>query len=435
MVRRLDASDPEFEEAFKALMALERGASDDVSGVVRRIIEDVRAHGDDALHALNLKFDGVDTKADGLAISPEEIAAAVAACSKRELDAIRFAAERIHAYHVKQIPADETYTDDKGVTLGCQWRAVSAAGLYVPGGTASYPSSVLMNAVAARAAGVERLVMVVPTPGGKITPLVLAAADLAGVDEIYKVGGAQAIAALAWGTETIRPVDIIVGPGNAYVAAAKKEVFGQVGIDMIAGPSEILVVADGANDPEWIAADLLAQSEHDALAQSILITLDAKFGDAVADAMERQLVSLPREAIARAAWESFGAIITVASLDDALRLVDAIAPEHLELAIDNPQVFGAKVRNAGAIFLGRHTPEAIGDYVAGTNHVLPTEGSARFSSGLSTLTFMKRTSLLGCDPAALSALAEAGTALAEVEGLHAHRRSISIRTNRGGGDT
>lgn len=432
MVRRLDASDAGFEEAFKCLLAFERGTSDDVSGVVRGIIADVRARGDEALHALNLKFDKLDTTGSGLAVTADEIAAAVAACSERELDAIRFAAERIHAYHIKQIPADETYTDDKGVTLGCQWRAVSAAGLYVPGGTASYPSSVLMNAVAAKAAGVDRLVMVVPAPGGKITPLVLAAADLAGVDEIYKVGGAQAVAALAYGTQTIRPVDIIVGPGNAYVAAAKKEVFGQVGIDMIAGPSEILVVADGASDPDWIAADLLAQSEHDALAQSILITLEPSFGDAVEAAVERQLGTLPREDIARAAWESFGAIITVTDLEEALPLVDAIAPEHLELALDNPQDFGTRVRNAGAIFLGRHTPEAIGDYVAGTNHVLPTEGSARFSSGLSTLTFLKRTSLLGCDPAALSELAEAGAILAEVEGLHAHGRSISMRTNRGG---
>lgn len=433
MVRRLDARSYGFAEAFDALLKLERGMSDDVSGTVRAIIADVRQKGDKALHDLNTKFDRVDTRAKGLLVAKEDIAEAVAACSVRELDAIRFAAVRIHAYHVKQVPQDEIYTDDQGVTLGSQWRAVQSAGLYVPGGTASYPSSVLMNAVAAKAAGVERLVMVVPTPDGKIAPLVLAAADLAGVDEIYRVGGAQAIAALAYGTETIRPVDIIVGPGNAYVAAAKREVFGQVGIDMIAGPSEILVVADGANDPDWIAADLLAQSEHDALAQSILITSDAAFGVAVEEAVERQLATLPREAIARAAWEAFGAIILVSDLAAALPLVDAIAPEHLELAFDAPEGFAAKVRNAGAIFLGRHTPEAIGDYVAGTNHVLPTEGSARFSSGLSTLTFMKRTSLLGCDPAALAALSEAAITLAEVEGLDAHGRSISIRTNRGEG--
>lgn len=434
MVRRLDARSPEFTEAFDALLMLERGMSDDVSGTVRGIIADVRQRGDEALHDLNVKFDRVDTRGEGLAVSKGEIAEAVAACSARELDAIGFAAERIHAYHVKQVPQDEIYTDDQGVTLGSQWRAVQSAGLYVPGGTASYPSSVLMNAVAAKAAGVERLVMVVPTPDGKIAPLVLAAADLAGVDEIYRVGGAQAIAALAWGTETIRPVDIIVGPGNAYVAAAKREVFGQVGIDMIAGPSEILVVADGTNDPDWIAADLLAQSEHDALAQSILITSDEAFGDAVEEAVERQLATLPRAAIARAAWQAFGAIILVSDLAAALPLVDAIAPEHLELAFDEPEGFAAKVRNAGAIFLGRHTPEAIGDYVAGTNHVLPTEGSARFSSGLSTLTFMKRTSLLGCDPAALAALSDAAITLAEVEGLDAHARSISIRTNRGEGE-
>lgn len=432
MVRRLDARNAGFFEAFEALLALERGTSDDVSGVVREIIADVRERGDEALHELNTKFDRVDTRATGLAISRVEIAEAVRASSKRELDAIGFAAKRIHDYHVRQVPSDETWTDENGVTLGSQWRAVRAAGLYVPGGTASYPSSVLMNAVAARAAGVERLVMVVPTPDGKIAPLVLAAADLAGVDEIYRVGGAQAIAALAYGTQSIRPVDIIVGPGNAWVAAAKREVFGQVGIDMIAGPSEILVVADGTNDPDWIAADLLAQSEHDVLAQSILMTTDEAFGDAVEAAVEKQLGTLVREKIARAAWETFGAIITIADLGDALPLVDRIAPEHLELALDDPAAFAAKVRNAGAIFLGRHTPEAIGDYVAGTNHVLPTGGSARFSSGLSALTFMKRTSLLGCDPAALGALAEAATVLADVEGLHAHGRSISIRTNQGG---
>ncbi len=431
MVRHLDARSPEFTQAFDALLKLERGMSDDVSGTVRAIITDVRQRGDAALHDLNVKFDRVDTRATGLVVSKEEIAEAVAACSARELDAIGFAAARIHAYHVKQVPQDEIYTDDKGVTLGSQWRAVQSAGLYVPGGTASYPSSVLMNAVAAKAAGVERLVMVVPTPDGKIAPLVLAAADLAGVDEVYRVGGAQAVAALAYGTQTIRPVDIIVGPGNAYVAAAKREVFGQVGIDMIAGPSEILVVADGANDPEWIAADLLAQSEHDGLAQSILITSDQAFGAAVEEAVERQLATLPREAIARAAWQAFGAIILVSDLESAIPLIDRIAPEHLELCFDAPEAFAAKVRNAGAIFLGRHTPEAVGDYVAGTNHVLPTEGSARFSSGLSTLTFMKRTSLLGCDPAALAALSGAALTLAEVEGLDAHARSISIRTNRG----
>lgn len=431
MVRRLDARSSDFYEAFEALLKLERGTSDDVSGTVRGIIADVRQRGDEALHDLNVRFDRVDTRAKGLGVSKDEIAEAVAACSARELDAIRFAAERIHAYHVKQIPQDEIYTDDKGVTLGSQWRAVEAAGLYVPGGTASYPSSVLMNAVAAKAAGVARLVMVVPTPDGKIAPLVLAAADLAGVNEIYRVGGAQAIAALAYGTKTIRPVDIIVGPGNAYVAAAKREVFGQVGIDMIAGPSEILVVADGANDPDWIAADLLAQSEHDALAQSILITTDESLGDAVEKSVERQLATLPRETIARAAWQAFGAIVVVSDLEAALPLIDRIAPEHLELCFDAPEGFAAKVRNAGAIFLGRHTPEAIGDYVAGTNHVLPTEGSARFSSGLSTLTFMKRTSLLGCDAEALAALSEAAITLAEVEGLDAHGRSISIRTNRG----
>jgi histidinol dehydrogenase len=431
MVRRLSQHDKAFEDAFAELLGLERGTSADVSEVVREIICDVRKRGDGALHDLNLRFDKVDTSVLGLAFSAHEMNAAIDACSKDALKAIRFAADRIFAYHQRQVPEDELYTDKKGVRLGSQWRPVASAGLYVPGGTASYPSSVLMNAMAAKAAGVERVVMVVPTPNGKIAPLVLAAADLAGVTEIYRVGGAQAIAALAYGTDSIAPVDIIVGPGNAYVAAAKREVFGQVGIDMIAGPSEILVVADGSNDPDWIASDLLAQSEHDALSQSILITDDAAFANAVVEAVERQLSTLPREDIARAAWEAFGAVIEVMSLAGAVPLIDKIAPEHLELALDEPEAYAASVRNAGAVFLGRYTPEAIGDYVAGTNHVLPTGGSARFSSGLSTLTFMKRTSLLGCDSEALNALASAGELIADIEGLEGHGRSISIRRNRG----
>lgn len=433
-MRRFSTRTPSFDEEFSDFLGLERGTSEDVSVVVRDIISEVRARGDDALHDYNLKFDRVDTRALGLAVSVDEVEAAVAACSEEALDALRFAAKRILAYHERQVPIDELYTDDQGIQLGAQWRAVGAAGLYVPGGTASYPSSVLMNALAAKAAGVPRIVMVVPTPDGKVAPLVLAAAHLCGIDEIYRVGGAQAIAAFAYGTGSISPVDIIVGPGNAYVASAKREVFGQVGIDMIAGPSEVLVVADGANDPDWIAADLLAQAEHDALAQSVLITTDESFGGRVGEAVERQLSTLPRQEIARAAWKAFGAIVTVENLDEAQELVDQIAPEHLELAIDEPEVFAGKVRNAGAIFLGRHTPEALGDYVAGTNHVLPTEGSARFSSGLSTLTFMKRITLLGADAAGLGALAGAALTLARVEGLDAHGRSISIRTNKGAGD-
>ena len=431
-MRVFESTAASFEEEFSAFMAQERGTSVDVSTIVRSIIADVRARGDETLHDLNLRFDNLDTRQTGLRFTPAEISAAKSECSEKALAALKFAADRILDYHLRQVPEDELYTDDQSIRLGSQWRAVGAAGLYVPGGTASYPSSVLMNALAAKAAGVPRIVMVVPTPKGEVAPLVLAAAELCGIDEVYRVGGAQAIAALAYGTKTIRPVDIIVGPGNAYVASAKREVFGQVGIDMIAGPSEVLVVADEKNDPDWIAADLLAQAEHDALAQSILITTDRAFGTAVSEAVERQLQTLPRADIARSAWEAFGAIIIVPSLEEALPLVDRIAPEHLELAFDEADSFAANVRNAGAIFLGRHTPEALGDYVAGTNHVLPTEGSARFSSGLSTLTFIKRITLLGADPKGLSNLADAALTLAEIEGLEAHGRSISIRTNKGG---
>lgn len=434
MVFRHTSTAPSFLEDLAAFLARERGVNDDVSDVVRAILTEVRLRGDAALHDYNMRFDRIDTRSSGLRISDEEMEAAREACSHEALAALSFAAERITAYHARQVPQDELYTDDRGVKLGCQWRAVGAAGLYVPGGTASYPSSVLMNALAAKAAGVPRIVMVVPTPDGEVAPLVLAAAKLCGVDEVYRVGGAQAIAALAYGTESIQPVDIVVGPGNAYVATAKREVYGTVGIDMIAGPSEVLVVAEAGSDADWIAADLLAQAEHDALAQSILITTDPALANDVAEAVERQLKVLPRADIAAEAWERFGAILTVASLDDALPLVDRIAPEHLELSLNDPESFAARVRNAGAIFLGRHTPEALGDYVAGTNHVLPTEGSARFSSGLSTLTFMKRISLLGAEADGLAALSEAALRLSEVEGLAAHGRSISIRTNGGQDD-
>lgn len=424
---RLNAAAPDFEQSFNALLGADRGDADDVASVVRSIIADVQSGGDATLIELSAKFDRVDLSTLGLAISAEEIDSAVAQCEPQALAALAEAARRIEVYHLRQVPSDDLFTDDAGVTLGHRWNAVEAAGLYVPGGTASYPSSVLMNAIPARVAGVDRIVMVVPTPDGKLNPLVLAAAKIAGVTEIYRIGGAQAIAALAFGTETIALVDMIVGPGNAYVAEAKRQVFGHVGIDMVAGPSEILVVADSQNDPAWIAADLLSQAEHDTLAQSILITDDQVFADAVVSALEVQLKSLPREAIARQAWEDFGAVIIVPDLGQAPALIDAIAPEHLALAVDDADGLAKKIRNAGAIFLGRLTPEAIGDYVAGSNHVLPTSRSARFSSGLSVLNFMKRTSLLACDAESLGAIGPSAITLAEAEGLDAHARSVAIR--------
>jgi histidinol dehydrogenase len=361
---------------------------------------------------------------------PDEIAAAAASCDPAGLDALELARARIEAYHRRQLPRDERFTDSLGVELGYRWRAIAAAGLYVPGGTAAYPSSVLMNAVPAKVAGVERLVMVVPAPGGKLNPLVLAAASLAGVDEMYRIGGAQAVAALAYGTATIAPVDKIVGPGNAYVAAAKRLVFGKVGIDMIAGPSEVLIVADGDANADWIAADLLAQAEHDTAAQSILITDDMMLASEVEVALAGQLATLPRAEVATASWRDFGATILVETLDDAVALVDAVAPEHLEIVARDAERLAARVRNTGAIFLGPHTPEAIGDYVAGSNHVLPTARSARFSSGLGVLDFMKRTSMLKCGPDQLAALGPAAIALGEAEGLSAHARSVAIRLNR-----
>jgi histidinol dehydrogenase len=430
MPRRLDARAKDFASGFAALIQSRGEGQEDVSRDVKAIIAEVRAHGDAALIAISRRFDHVDLSVETLRVSPDDIAAAWRGSTQDIKDALSLAASRIEAYHRRQLPVDESFTDETGATLGWRWGALSSVGLYVPGGTASYPSSVLMNAVPARVAGVQRIAMVTPASGGAINPLTLVAARIAGVSEIYRVGGAQAIAALAFGTKTIAPVDKIVGPGNAYVAAAKREVFGRVGIDSIAGPSEILVVADGANDPAWIAADLLSQAEHDASSQSVLITDDAAFAETVATEVERQLAALPRRDIAARAWRDHGAIIVVGKLEDAPPLVDAIAPEHLQIATADPRALFARVKHAGAVFLGRHTPEAIGDYIAGPNHVLPTSRNARFSSGLSVLDFLKRTSILACDAEALSRLGPAALALAEAEGLAAHGRSIAIRLNR-----
>jgi len=429
MPLRLDARDADFDQRFRAFLGVKREAAADVEAAVRAIIADVQARGDKALIELTAKFDRVDLSGPGLRVSAADIDAALAACDPEALAALKLARDRIESYHLRQKPKDDRFTDALGVELGTRWTAIEAVGLYVPGGTAAYPSSVLMNAVPAKVAGCERLVMVVPTPDGRLSPLVLAAAKIAGVDEIYRIGGAQAVAALAYGTESIAPVSKIVGPGNAYVAAAKRVVFGQVGIDMIAGPSEVLVIADKTGNPDWIAADLLAQAEHDVSAQSILITDDASLAGAVEKAVESQLKTLPRADVASASWRDFGAIITVARLDDAIALTDRLAPEHLEIAAEDPEHFVARIRNAGAIFIGAHTPEAIGDYVAGSNHVLPTARSARFSSGLGVLDFMKRTSLLKCGPEPLRALGPAAIALGKAEGLDAHARSVAIRLN------
>jgi len=430
MPLRLDTRDADFPERFAAFLATKREAAQDVEHAVRAIIADVMARGDAALIELSRKFDRIDLDQVGLRVTPDELAAAAGACDPTALDALKLARERIEAYHRRQLPRDERFTDALGVELGYRWTAIAAAGLYVPGGTAAYPSSVLMNAVPAKVAGVERLVMVVPAPDGKLNPLVLAAASLAGVDEIYRIGGAQAVAALAYGTKTIAPVDKIVGPGNAYVAAAKRLVFGKVGIDMIAGPSEVLIVADGDANADWIAADLLAQAEHDTAAQSILVTDDPMLAGEVEIAVTAQLATLPRVDVASASWRDFGATILVETLDDAVVLVDAVAPEHLEIVARDAERLAGRIRNTGAIFLGAHTPEAIGDYVAGSNHVLPTARSARFSSGLGVLDFMKRTSMLKCGPEQLARLGPAAIALGEAEGLAAHARSVAIRLNR-----
>ncbi|MBW8908247.1 MAG: histidinol dehydrogenase [Mesorhizobium sp.] len=429
MAITLRLEDADFERRFAAFLTTKREVSADVEAAVRDIIGRVRAEGDKALIDYTLKFDKADLGKLGIAVSKDDTAKAYAAADPATIEALKFARDRIRSHHERQKPKDDRYTDAAGVELGSRWTAVEAAGLYVPGGTASYPSSVLMNAVPARVAGVERIVIVVPATGGVINPLVLVAADLAGVSEIYRVGGAQAVAALAYGTETIQPVAKIVGPGNAYVAAAKRQVFGTVGIDMIAGPSEVLVVADADNDPDWIAADLLAQAEHDVSAQSILITDNAEFGKAVEQAVERQLKVLPRGETAAASWRDFGAVILVPTLEASLPLVNRIAAEHVELAFDDAEAFLARMRNAGAVFIGRHTPEVIGDYVGGSNHVLPTARSARFSSGLSVLDFVKRTSILKLGPEQLRALGPAAIALAKAEGLDAHARSVAIRLN------
>lgn len=426
----LEQQAADFEAKFKAFLTTKREVSEDVNAVVRDIIKDVQARGDSALADYSLRFDRVDLNTVGLQVTEAEIDAAVSVTDPKVLDALKLAAERIEKHHARQMPKDDIYEDAIGVGLGSRWTAIEAVGLYVPGGTASYPSSVLMNAVPARVAGVPRMVMVVPAGGGAINPAVLAAARIAGVTEIYRVGGAQAVAALAYGTETIAPVAKIVGPGNAYVAAAKRQVFGTVGIDMIAGPSEVLVIADAENNPDWIAADLLAQAEHDAGAQSIVITDNAEFGRAVEAAVERQLKTLSRSETAAASWRDFGAIILVDDLKNSIPLANRIAAEHLELAVADPDALMNKITNAGAIFVGRHTPEVIGDYVGGSNHVLPTARSARFSSGLGVLDFVKRTSILRLGPEQLRALGPAAITLAHSEGLDAHARSVAIRLNQ-----
>jgi histidinol dehydrogenase len=426
----LDSRDAGFAAAFETLLNSKREASEEVGNAVAAILADVKARGDAAVIDYTERFDKPAQASWQLRVTDEEIAAASARVSADVLSALTVAHERIRAHHEKQKPLDHVYQDHLGVTLGTLWTPVEAVGIYVPGGTAAYPSSVLMNAVPAKVAGASRIAMVVPMPGGEANDAVLAAAKIAGVTEIYRIGGAQAVGALAYGTETIAPVSKIVGPGNAYVAAAKRQVFGTVGIDMIAGPSEVLVIADSSANPAWVAADMLAQAEHGGGAQSILVTTDARLADLVEDEVWRQIEQLERAEITRAGWEEFGAIITVASMAEAVELANRIASEHVELAIDDPQALLPKIRNAGAIFLGHHTPEAIGDYVGGSNHVLPTARSARYASGLGVLDFMKRTSVLGCDPASLAELAPAARTLATTEGLGAHERSIAIRLNR-----
>ena len=427
MPQFLNTRDEDFEDRFQALLTMKREDAPDVDQAVAEIIADVRSRGDAALIDLTSRFDRLDLTGETLAFSEAEIDAAIEEVPEAEREALELAAERIRAYHERQVPEDHAWTDESGAMLGWRWTAVGAAGLYVPGGLASYPSSVLMNAVPAKVAGVERLVMTAPTPDGKVNPLVLLAARLSGIDTVYRLGGAQAIAALAYGTETIRPVDKITGPGNAYVAAAKRRVFGNVGIDMIAGPSEILVIADANNDPDWIAIDLLSQAEHDESAQSILITTSEQFGREVVMEVERYLGILERADIARKSWEDYGAVIVVQNLGEAAALADDIAPEHLELCVASPEALSENIRNAGAIFLGAWTPEAIGDYVGGPNHVLPTARSARFSSGLSVLDFMKRTTLARMTPGALTRIGPAAETLAISESLEAHGLSVRAR--------
>lgn len=421
---------PDFEARFTALLSLKREEAEDVDTAVAAIIADVRARGDAALIELTERFDRLRLTPRTLAFSATEIDEECARVAPEDRAALELAAERIRAYHVRQMPEDALWTDPDGATLGWRWTPVSAAGLYVPGGLASYPSSVLMNAIPAQVAGVDRLVIACPTPGGAVNPLVILAARLAGVETIYRIGGAQAIAALAYGTETIAPVDKITGPGNAWVAAAKRRVFGRVGIDMIAGPSEILVIADADNDPDWIALDLLSQAEHDESAQSILITDDAAFGRAVAEAVATRLETLERRAIAGASWAANGAVIVARDLAEAAELSNRVAPEHLELCVADPEALAATIDHAGAIFLGKWTPEAIGDYIGGPNHVLPTARSARFSSGLSALDFLKRTTLAKMTPAALKTIGPAAERLATSESLQAHGLSVRARLDR-----
>jgi histidinol dehydrogenase len=426
---RLDTAEADFADRFRAFFARKREAAVNVETAVRAIIDDVATRGDAAVIEATQKFDQLDLDATTLRISPDEISRAAKGCDSATLDALKLARDRIEVFHRRQLPRDDRFTDPLGVELGYRWTAIEAVGLYVPGGSAAYPSSVLMNAIPAKVAGVPRIAMVVPSPKGQLNPLVLAAAHLAGIDEIYRIGGAQAVAALAYGTATIAPVAKIVGPGNAYVAEAKRMVFGRVGIDMIAGPSEVLIIADGNANASWIAADLLAQAEHDANAQSILITDNAELAAEVAIAVEAQLATLPRAAIAAKSWQGFGAIILVRSLNESVALADAIAAEHLEIMTDDAEALASKIRNAGAIFLGPHTPEAIGDYVGGSNHVLPTARAARFSSGLSVLDFLKRTSILKCGTEQLRALGPAAITLGRAEGLEAHARSVAMRLN------
>ncbi len=432
MPTRLDLRDPDFEVAFEALVSAKRAAESDVDGVVADIVERIRLEGDAALIELTARLDGFEASTETLRVPADEIDAAARDADADTKAALELAARRIADYHQRQLPEDLDYVDDQGVRLGHRWTAIAAVGIYVPGGTAAYPSSVLMNAVPAKVAGVPRVAMCVPASGGQVAPLVLAAAHIAGIDEIYRIGGAQAVAALAYGTGTIAAVDKVVGPGNAYVAAAKRRLFGTIGIDLIAGPSEILVLADGTNDARWIAADLLSQAEHDPTSQSIVITDDAGFADAVTAAVDEILEDLPRADIAAESWRRFGGVITVERLSQAVPLIDRIAPEHLELAVADPDAIAGQVRNAGAIFLGRHVPEALGDYVAGPNHVLPTAGAARFSSGLGVLDFMKRTSLIGGSADALAALVPAAETLARAEGLDAHALSLAVRCGKDG---
>jgi histidinol dehydrogenase len=427
---RLDTRQAEFDEQFAILLGSKLESSDEVGAAVAAILDDVRKRGDQALIDYTARFDHLSLTPETLRFTDAEIDAGLAATPPNVIAALETAHARIRSHHEKQKPADHVYQDTLGVTLGTLWTQVDAVGIYVPGGLASYPSSVLMNAVPAKVAGVERIAMVVPTRHGEVDKAVLAAARIAGISEIYRIGGAQAIGALAFGTRTIPPVSKIVGPGNAYVAAAKRQVFGTVGIDMIAGPSEVLVIADGSANATWVALDLLAQTEHGGGARGILMTTDAALADAVEKEVDRQIALLPRPDIAREGWQKLGAIITVQSLDEAMELANRVASEHVELALDEPRAWVPKIRNAGAIFLGHHTPEAIGDYVGGSNHVLPTARTARFASGLGVLDFMKRTSLLGLDPTSLAALAESAITLAETEGLDAHGRSVAIRLNR-----